>query len=132
MRLHKSKPPPKLIELPEPVQWVWVINRSSWSDRGCFGTRYALLKKNKGGGVTVVVRGYPRAIPKADNRHFFFDPESAWAYVRGIALKEHEQVVAREKRLSELLSLPEKELLDSIAQPESYKLPPPFKGKIKL
>lgn len=127
-RPHEPIPADKLPNL----QWVWVIDRCMYSDRGVRGDRYALFKKNKGGGVTVIVRGYARVIPKAESRHFFYDKDEAEKYVRDVLAKERNSVIKREERLAKLMLLETLELLNTVAPPTAHTQPPPFKGKIKL
>ena len=119
-------------QLPDPVQWVWVIDRTFYSDKGFYGKRYALLKKNKGGGVTVIQRGYPKTLPKAQGRSFVFDAKEAHEFIVSIITDKQKQAQRRVEEMAELLKKEPKDLLHETAPPEQHLSIPLHKGKIKL
>lgn len=117
--------------LPQPLQYVWVVEGAICNDTGFRAEKYVLLKKNRGGGVTVLCRGYPKNIPTAQTRKFLTDPEEVEAYMRKQIQTSLDTATNKAKRLADMLKLQRDVLLErqSLFTPPTQRVLP---GKLKL
>lgn len=102
-----------------------------WNDTGFRAEKYVLLRKNPGGGVQVLVRGYPKNIPTAQTRKFLTDPKEVEEYMRKRIQDTRDNAKKKAERLNVLLQLHRDALLEQLTILTSP-TQPVFKGKLKL
>lgn len=111
---------------------MWVVDGSVFSDQGFHAEKYAFIKKNPGGGVTVHIRGHTKVIPKAEGRQFLFSEEEMIAHARKQIERKRHSFVHRAREAAEWLALSDKALLQRKIVFTPPIPPPPIKGKLIL